>query len=80
MEAKGGSEGFDFVGTYDEVVPNEKIAYTMGDGRKAVTTFVQEGDKTKAATIFDPENENPIEMQRGGWQAVLDNFKKHVEA
>jgi uncharacterized protein YndB with AHSA1/START domain len=80
MEAKDGSSGFDFAAVYDEVVPNEKIAYTMSDGRKVTTTFSQEGDMTKITTVFDPESQNPIEMQRGGWQAILDNFKKYVEA
>lgn len=80
MEAKDGSAGFDFTGTYDEVVPQEKIAYTMDDGRKAIVTFSQENGATKVAVVFDPENENPMEMQRAGWQAILDNFKRHVEA
>jgi len=80
MEAKDGSSGFDFTGTYDEVVPNEKISYTMDDGRKVATTFAQEGESTKITTVFDPETQNPEEVQRGGWQAILDNFKKHVEA
>jgi uncharacterized protein YndB with AHSA1/START domain len=80
MEAKDGSAGFDFTGTYTEVVPNQRIAYTMDDGRKVVTTLAEEDSAVKVTTIFDPENENPIEMQRGGWQAILDNFKKHVES
>lgn len=80
MEAKDGSAGFDFSGTYDEVVPQEKIAYTMDDSRKAVVTFTQEGDATKVHVVFGAENENPVEMQRAGWQAILDNFKKHVES
>lgn len=80
MEARDGSEGFDFTGTYTEVVPHEKIAYTMGDGRKVAVTFAPEGEGTKVTTVFDPENENPIELQRSGWQAILDNFKRYVEA
>ncbi|MCB9208545.1 MAG: SRPBCC domain-containing protein [Ignavibacteriales bacterium] len=79
MEAKDGSFGFDFWGIYDEINQNKKIAYTLGDGRKAVTTFEDLGDKTKVKTLFDPENQNPVEMQKGGWQAILNNFKKHVE-
>lgn len=79
MEAKDGSEGFDFVGTYTEVVPNQKIAYTMDDGREVVTTFEEEGNAVTVKTTFDPENENPPEVQREGWQTILDNFKKHVE-
>lgn len=80
MEAKDGSAGFDFGGTYDAVVPMERIAYTMGDGRKAIVEFATEGDATKVTVTFDPENQNPIEMQRGGWQAILDNFKRYAEA
>lgn len=79
MEAKDGSAGFDFTGTYDEVVPNERIAYTMDDGRKVTATFAQEGDAVHVTTTFDPENQNPIEMQRTGWQTILDNFKRNVE-
>jgi uncharacterized protein YndB with AHSA1/START domain len=80
MEARDGSIGFNFIGTYDEIVPTEKITYTMADGRKAVVTFKEEGGITRVTETFDPENENSIEMQRGGWQAILDNLKKHVEA
>lgn len=80
MEARDGSFGFDFEAVYDEVVDRKKIAYTMGDGRKAVTHFEDLGGQTKVTTTFDAENENPVEMQRGGWQAILDNFKKHAEA
>jgi uncharacterized protein YndB with AHSA1/START domain len=80
MEAKDGSFGFDFGGIYDEVIDYEKIAFTMGDGRQAITIFEQLGDvKTKITTTFDAENQNPIEMQKNGWQAILNNFKKHVE-
>ena len=80
MEAKDGSMGFDFGGTYDEVKTNEVIAYTMSDGRKVVVNFTKVGDQTKVIETFDAEETNPIEMQRGGWQAILDNFKKYVEA
>lgn len=79
MEAKDGSFGFDFGGTYDEVKQHEIIAYTMGDGRKVKVTFSPEGDGTKVVETFDPEGTNPAEMQRAGWQAILDNFKKYVE-
>ena len=79
MEAKDGSAGFDFTGTYDEVVPNKKIAYTMDDGRKATVEFEELGNSTHVRVTFDPEGENPIEMQRAGWQAILENFKKHAE-
>ena len=80
MEAKDGSFGFDFWGIYDEIVEHKKIVYTMGDGRKAITTFEDQNNKTKVTTLFEPENENPVEMQKGGWQAILNNFKKYVEA
>ena len=79
MEAKDGSFGFDFIVIYDEVVPQKKISYTLEDGRKATTTLEALGGRTKVTTTFDPESENPMEMQRSGWQAILDNFKKHTE-
>jgi uncharacterized protein YndB with AHSA1/START domain len=79
MEAKDGSFGFDFGGVYDEVIPHEKISYTMDDGRKTDITFIKEGGQTKVVETFDAETSNPIEMQQGGWQAILDNFKKYTE-
>jgi len=80
MEAKDGSFGFDFGGVYDDVRKNEYIEYTMGDGRKVKNNFTSQGDKTKLVINFEAETENSIEMQRGGWQAILDNFKKYTEA
>ncbi len=79
MEAKDDSFGFDFGGVYDEVKANELIAYTMGDARKAKIVFTSTGNQTKMTIAFDAETENSIEMQRGGWQAILDNFKKYTE-
>lgn len=79
MEAKDGSFGFDFEATYDEVIPHETLAYTMSDGRKAITNFESVGSATKVTTLFDPEQSNPVEMQKNGWQAILNNFKKYVE-
>jgi len=79
MEAKDGSFGFDFGGVYDEVKRDQLLAYTLGDGRKVNITFTPVGNKTKVVEIFEPESTNPIEMQKGGWQAILDNFKKYVE-
>jgi uncharacterized protein YndB with AHSA1/START domain len=79
MEAKDGSFGFDFWGVYDEVKTNELIAYTLGDGRKVTITFSPSGDATTIVETFEAEGTNPIEMQRGGWQAILDNFKKYAE-
>lgn len=80
MEAKDGSFGFDFGGVYDDVRKNEYIEYTLGDGRKVKNNFTSQGDKTKLVINFEAETENSIEMQRGGWQAILDNFKKYTEA
>ena len=80
MEAKDGSAGFDFTGTYNEVVPGRKIAYTMGDDRKVEVVFEEKDAKTHTTETFEAESENTIEKQRSGWQAILDNFKKHVEA
>ncbi len=80
MEAKDGSMGFDFGGVYDSVINNDYIGYTMDDGRKVKITFSSDGNKTKVEESFEAENENSIEMQQGGWQAILDNFKKYTEA
>lgn len=79
MEARDGSSGFDFEGVYDEVLPLKTLSYTMSDGRKSTTTFEAQGDTTKVTTVFDAEEENSVDMQRDGWQAILNNFKKHVE-
>lgn len=79
MEAKDGSFGFDFKVIFDEILENEVVAYTMEDGRKAITTFKDNGDSVDVQTLFDPENENPIELQQGGWQSILNNFKKYTE-
>lgn len=80
MEAKDGSFGFDFAGVYDEVKTHELIAYTLGDGRKVTIAFSPEGDGTNVIETFEPENTNSVELQRGGWQAILDNFKKYAES
>lgn len=79
MEAKDGSFGFDFEAVYDEVIPQQKITYTMGDGRKATTLFESANGITKVTTTFDAESENPIEMQQQGWQMILNNFVKYTE-
>lgn len=79
MEAKDGSMGFDFGGVYDEVREKEYIEYTMGDTRKVKITFTDQGNATHVSESFEAENMHPIEMQRGGWQAILDNFKKYTE-
>lgn len=79
MEAKDGSFGFDFAGTYTNVIPNELIEYSFGD-RLAAISFEEGSQGVKVTVSFDAEDENPIEMQREGWQAILENFRKHVLA
>lgn len=82
MEARDGSAGFDFTGTYTNVVPHKIISYTMdgADARAATSTFSAEGATTRVSVTFDIEHENPAELQRGGWQSILDSFKEHVES
>lgn len=80
MSAKDGSMSFDLVGTYTNVEEFGKIEYTLEDGRKVKIVFEKMDDATKVTETFDPENENPREMQQAGWQAILENFKKHVES
>ncbi len=80
MEAKDGSMGFDFSGKYTEVKNHELIAYEMEDGRKVEISFLEkDNEQTEVVEAFDAENENDLEMQRAGWQAILENFKKYVE-
>jgi uncharacterized protein YndB with AHSA1/START domain len=79
MEAKDGNSGFNFTGVYDVVKPNERIEYTMGDGRKVRVSFKTNGDETSVIETFDAEDENSLELQRTGWQAILNNFKKYAE-
>lgn len=79
MEAKDGSFGFDFKAIYDEIIPMAKVAYTLEDERKVVTTFEKQGKQTKVTTVFDAEGMNPIDMQKAGWQAILNNFKRYTE-
>jgi uncharacterized protein YndB with AHSA1/START domain len=79
MEAKDGSFGFDFAGTYTKIVPQKHIEYAFGD-RTAQVEFTPKGSSVNVRVTFDAEKENPVDMQRGGWQAILTNFKKHVEA
>jgi uncharacterized protein YndB with AHSA1/START domain len=80
MEAKDGSMGFDFGGTYSEVKPNQSIAYTMDDGRKVNITFSSSNNITKVIETFEAETVNSVELQRAGWQSILDNFKKYTES
>jgi len=80
MEAKDGSFGFDFEGTYDKVDLHKEITYTMGDGRSATTLFSEQNGKTLIETTFDAETENDPEFQKEGWQAILNNFVTYVES
>ncbi len=80
MEAKDGSMGFDFEGTYTSITVHQLIEYKIDDDRKVRITFEKSNDGTLVVETFDAENENSAEMQRQGWQNILDNFKKHVES
>ena len=80
MEARDGSMGFDFEGVYDAVELHKYIEYTIGDGRKVKIHFAEEDGETKIIEEFEAEDTNPLEMQRNGWQAIMDNFKKYVES
>lgn len=79
MEAKDGSMGFDFAGTYSKVVNNQLIEYTIADGRVVRIIFSTKENKTEITESFEAEDTNPIEMQRSGWQSILDNFKRFTE-
>ena len=79
MEAKDGSFGFDFCGTYTEVVLNQRIGYTLDDARKVTIEFAGNANDMYIILTFEPETENPIELQRNGWQAILDSFKHYAE-
>ena len=79
MAAKDGSFSFDFVGTYSDVKTNQLIEYTIADGRSVKIVFEAKGNTTQVTETFEAENENPVDMQQSGWQAILDNFKKYTE-
>jgi uncharacterized protein YndB with AHSA1/START domain len=79
MEAKDGSEGFDFEGTYTRIVPKKTIEYRMSDGREVCVEFAERPDGVLVTETFDAETENSPELQRAGWQAILDSFARHVE-
>ncbi len=80
MAAKDGSFSFEFWGIYTEIVEHKFIAYTLGDDRKVTITFTSQGNETKVVETFEAEDTHSIEMQQGGWQAILNNFKKYTEA
>lgn len=79
MEAKDGSFAFDFEAIYDEITPGKHFTFTMGDGRQVTVTFEDQGAETRVIVVFDPENENPLELQQEGWQMILNNYKKYTE-
>lgn len=80
MESVDGKMGFDFGGTYTEVVPQQVIGYTMDDNRTVRAVFSQNGDVVDIVEVFDAEGQNSVEMQREGWQSILNRFKTYVEA
>jgi uncharacterized protein YndB with AHSA1/START domain len=80
MAAKDGSFGFDFEGKYLAVELNKYICYTLADERKVEIQFIATANATQIIETFDVENENPIEMQKDGWQMILNNFKRYVES
>jgi uncharacterized protein YndB with AHSA1/START domain len=80
MEAKDGSFGFDFFGFYDKIIDFKLIEYTLGDDRKVIINFTNDGNEVFIEEIFEAESENPIELQKAGWQAILDNFKNYTSS
>lgn len=80
LAAKDGSMSFDFSGTYDQVIPNELLTYTLDDERKVEVLFKNLGERTRVVQTFEAENTNPVELQRAGWQNILNSFKKYVES
>jgi uncharacterized protein YndB with AHSA1/START domain len=80
MEARDGSMGFDFEGTYTRVVPGRTIEYRMPDGREVSTEFTEGDGGVDVRVVFDAEEQNPPEFQRQGWQAILDSFGRYAEA
>lgn len=79
MEAKDGSFGFDFEAVYTAIQNHKSFTCEFG-GRSSTVTFNKKENQTEVLVAFDPETENPIEMQRAGWQAILNNFKKYAES
>jgi len=79
MAAKGGSESFDFWGTYQSIEFNKHIDILLGDGRKMIVSFEETSEGTLLTEQFEPETINAIELQEAGWQSILDNFKNYVE-
>ena len=79
MEAKDGSAGFDFSGDFTKVEEMKRIEFCLGDGRTVEVDFESVGDVVKVTETFEAEDENSAEVQKHGWQSILDNFKKHAE-
>ena len=79
MEARDGSMGFDFTGEFTQVEPEATLAYVMDDGRQSETTFKADGNATQVTTSFEAEQTHSEELQREGWQAILNNFKRYAE-
>ena len=79
MEAKDGSMGFDFAGTYTKIIPHKLIVYKFGD-RSATVEFSEIQNGVKLHVTFDAEQTNPVKMQKDGWRAILDSFKRYAEA
>ena len=80
MADKDGSFSFDFWGTFTQIDPLKNLEITLGDGRRVSVQFITEGEGVRVKESFEPENQNPEEMQKMGWQMILDNFKKYVES
>lgn len=79
MAAKDGSMSFDFEGSYTAIETQKKIEYTLADGREVSILFEDLGESTNVTETFNPENVNSLELQKNGWQAILDNFKTYTE-
>lgn len=79
MEAKDGSFGFEFEATYIEITENQKFVYVMPDGREVSVSMNEDNHLTNITVCFDAETENHVDLQRAGWQAILNNFKNYVE-
>lgn len=80
MAAKDESMGFDFEGTYSKVELHKTIEYTLADGREVKINFIAKGNETEVEETFEAESTNSVELQRDGWQAILNNFKKYSES
>ena len=80
MEARDGSVGFDFEGTFLELSPAATLRYSLGEGREVVVQFTRDGEQTLVSQSFTPDPTHSLEQQKAGWQSILENYKRHVEA